>query len=682
MTAKARVALGLLLATLAVASAQYTRHLASDVAHGRRIPSRWPIGSSVLASHHLSRWRSSIFVRVNEFLQAWGNDQHPRGHHLFGPYAPCVDCPAEAPKADLTPSSTHLEGTSTVCDLRGLPAGGALCTVLSVAANNSARFERAVLDASGCDVVTLDCTQPPPKPLDAKRHRVLPYCIGSTDPDKRLRSYAHMLELAAAAGFGGPGSQRLPLLRLAVDAWEYAALAQWREDTPGLPEQVIVQLHTRANAGPEAPDQRWGRFEYGVSDMALFFMHMATLGYAPLSRWNLAPTAHITNAPRGGFTEYSFLRVELPAPPADGSTGASRLRLRRAARALAAESAAAPAAPTAGAPHGPLPIRVLLGNDGWHVQADRNLSDWRSSLFLRANEFLQQWRNDELPYGHHRFDLLAPYVECPPDRPLRLLGNGKDGSKLVCGVLEPEDKGLCTILSFGSNNNVRFERAVLEATPCRVATFDCTVADPTIVDEQRHSFHKLCVGSSEHAAAKPDTIKTYSQILELLNISRCPLLKIDVEAYEYPLFGEWAEDTPGLPEQIAVEIHGRALYSVERSALPPRWGRHEYGVTDLALFWAHLANLGYATTAQAVTEEHGELSEFTFMRVEAHAGHALPHRAGPAGALGLRARRARQKRQGPQAAQHVGTQGGAVSVKALEEAAGAGGRLAAATGSG
>ncbi|KAG2500857.1 hypothetical protein HYH03_001618 [Edaphochlamys debaryana] len=617
-----------------------------------------------------------MFVRINEFLEANYNDNHPKAHRLFEPfwtggnttYAPGhaagVWCPASQDRIQLTPSTNHFSPASVVCNLTQLNGAAGPCVVVNIASNNSAEFDRAVLGHTPCDVDTSDCTAGDGwQAQDPSRHTLWRYCVGSpeaapSDPAK-YRTLSQALELVGA-GPGGPGSQRLPLLRLAVDAWEYAALAQWREDTPGLPEQIIVQLHSRANAGQETADQRWGRFEYGVTDLALFFMHMANLGYAATYRWNLVPTDRTDSvAVRGGWSEVSLVRVEVPA------AGAHPHHARPKGGKAPGATAAAPHSGHVGGSGGiqhVVPIRVLLGNDSWHVQAARNLSDWRSSLFLRANEFLQQWRNDELPYGHHRFDLFGPIVECPPGRPLQLLGDGKDGSKLVCGVLEPGAREPCTILSLGSNNNVRFEKAVLASTHCDVATFDCTVDDPVIVDEQRHRFFKLCVGSSKHAAQKPDLVVSWKQILDLVGISRTPLLKIDVEAYEYPLFGEWAEDTPGLPEQIAVEVHGRAFYLVEETDWTPRWHRPEYGVTDLALFFMHMANLGYATTAQAATPGWGYLSEFTLMRLEGRAGHGkVAHEAAPSQAgtdrtgeraargaeVGLRSGTRRRRLRGP-----------------------------------
>jgi hypothetical protein len=56
--------------------------------------------------------------------------------------------------------------------------------------------------------------------------------------------------------------------------------------------------------------------------------------------------------------------------------------------------------------------------------------------------------NNDKPPDHERFEMFQPFVSCPPDRPLRLVGADGDGSKWLC---EPAAlKEPCVVLSFGS----------------------------------------------------------------------------------------------------------------------------------------------------------------------------------------------------------------------------------------
>ncbi|EFJ42522.1 hypothetical protein VOLCADRAFT_97395 [Volvox carteri f. nagariensis] len=161
----------------------------------------------------------------------------------------------------------------------------------------------------------------------------------------------------------------------------------------------------------------------------------------------------------------------------------------------------------------------------------------------------------------------------------------------------------------------RFEEAILNETRCKVATLDCTVEGKKLSD--RHSFHKLCVGSAAAAQRDPAFV-TYSQFISALGEHKIDILKIDVESFEFPLFGEWREHSRSLPEQIAVEVHWHEAYLRNFEAdLQSHWGRGEFGVTDLALFFLHLANLGYGIVSQEINEFCPSCSEFTLVRVEA-----------------------------------------------------------------
>jgi hypothetical protein len=77
------------------------------------------------------------------------------------------------------------------------------------------------------------------------------------------------------------------------------ALADLREGTQGLPEQISVELHfTGLGSGiPEVAARN-------QVQMSLFFLHMANLGYGVISREdNMFGSS-------GCCSEYSFLRVE------------------------------------------------------------------------------------------------------------------------------------------------------------------------------------------------------------------------------------------------------------------------------------------------------------------------------------------------------------------------------------
>ncbi|KXZ54678.1 hypothetical protein GPECTOR_4g744 [Gonium pectorale] len=247
-----------------------------------------------------------------------------------------------------------------------------------------------------------------------------------------------------------------------------------------------------------------------------------------------------------------------------------------------------------------------------------------------------------------RYALFKPFLTCPPDRPMVRVGPPpeEDGGKWLCSPASV--KAPCTIISMGSRMDFSFEEAILNATSyrCRVATLDCTVTGRTIHWWQ-HTFHKLCVGSSAAAAAS-DSIVTYSQFVSSIGAQSVPILKIDIESSEWPTFAEWTESTPLLPEQISVELHYRRLHDWPAASF---YGRGAFGVSDLALFFLHMANLGYGIISVEANPSCAECAEFTLLRVES----LWPRRAGGWwGVSEQQAARWQWQQQGPAQGQEQG----------------------------
>ncbi|KAG2427614.1 hypothetical protein HXX76_012267 [Chlamydomonas incerta] len=242
---------------------------------------------------------------------------------------------------------------------------------------------------------------------------------------------------------------------------------------------------------------------------------------------------------------------------------------------------------------------------------------WRSNIFKETEKYIVSVGDNPMPDGHKKFAHLQPFITCPPNRPLRRVGPPGDGGKWICDPAALESP--CTILSLGSNNDFSFEAAVLKDTSCKLVTLDCTVSGATL--SARHTFLPVCIGSEEAAAVDNRTV-TYSQLISMLDTENVPLLKIDVETYEYPTFASWNEYTRFLPEQIAVEVHWH--HGITNSAgLQPQWGRSLFGVMDLSLFFMHLANLGYGIVNKEDNPACPSCSEFTLFRVEANARVAI-----------------------------------------------------------
>jgi len=97
-----------------------------------------------------------------------------------------------------------------------------------------------------------------------------------------------------------------------------------------------------------------------------------------------------------------------------------------------------------------------------------------------------------------------------------------------------------------------FEEAVLQQSPCQVHTYDCTV-DGHSINDQRHVFHKLCIGSDFQAAADQQFV-TISHAVSSIGASKLHLLKMDIEAFEWDVIAGWRESDTFLPDQVSFEL--------------------------------------------------------------------------------------------------------------------------------
>ena len=167
------------------------------------------------------------------------------------------------------------------------------------------------------------------------------------------------------------------------------------------------------------------------------------------------------------------------------------------------------------------------------------------------------------PTGYDRYDLYPPTVACPPGSPMKkyggmLLANGlTDGYKFLCSL--DHMPAPCVVYSLGSRGDFSFETAILEATPCHVHTFDCTIDGNSM--HARHVYHPWCIGpettaagaggAARHGGPSP-VFKTWSMVLRELNHTKVHVLKVDIEGYEYELLADWAE-RDHLPAQVGGE---------------------------------------------------------------------------------------------------------------------------------
>lgn len=251
----------------------------------------------------------------------------------------------------------------------------------------------------------------------------------------------------------------------------------------------------------------------------------------------------------------------------------------------------------------------------------RALRQWQSTLFTRTMDMYKLIEHSSgalvEPEGSRRFDLFDPFLKCPNGNPPERFGGAADGGKLVCADILAAPG--CVVYSLGSNGDFSFEEDVLARTQCTVTTFDCTSTEHTL--GARHKFVNKCLGSQARMVANPASWITLEAAMESLGHAHLSLLKIDVEGAEYDVLSAWAVDAPGLPQQIAMELHydyiyyGMPSFRNSNDVSNLLWPLHKMRLTDLALFMSHLAGAGYGIVSREDNEFHPHCSEISLVRV-------------------------------------------------------------------
>ena len=251
----------------------------------------------------------------------------------------------------------------------------------------------------------------------------------------------------------------------------------------------------------------------------------------------------------------------------------------------------------------------------------QRLSNWRSTLFGRTMAAYKKLEHAEgalvEPEGARRFDLFDPFLTCPDGRAPVRFGAASDGGKFICAdVLNAPD---CVVYSLGSNGDFAFEETILERTACTVVTFDCT-SEARVVNP-RHLYVKKCLGSAERMAGDPGSWITLEAAMASMGHADLALLKIDIEGAEYDVLSEWTQDAPGLPRQVAVEVHYDWIYWMTPAFRDSKdtsnllWPMHKMRLADLALFMSHLTGAGYGVVSREDNDRSPHCSEFTLLRV-------------------------------------------------------------------
>lgn len=152
--------------------------------------------------------------------------------------------------------------------------------------------------------------------------------------------------------------------------------------------------------------------------------------------------------------------------------------------------------------------------------------------------------------------LFSPYWTCPWTLDRADGSKMRDGPKWTCGLpeIEANRRENCVIYSFGSRQEVTFERQVIKNAPsCEIHIFDKTNPVRPSPNAFYHCMYLFGQGN-----------QSLSHIAAALGHSHIDLLKMDVEATEWSVIDHWNSTLP--VGQIAVEFHLIA-------SLPPNVGQ-------------------------------------------------------------------------------------------------------------
>lgn len=254
---------------------------------------------------NLSRFRTNLFDDTMDAISLG----EPQGHKRYDLFPPIVTCPPSTSLTLVGEPEGGGDGGKWLCAPLSPPDN---CVVYSLGSANNYQFEDAILKQTNCRVYTYDCTIDG-RSIDTSRHFFNKQCIGPRKYDQlfnRMLSWEQVLKANNHA--------QTYIVKADIEGFEWGLLADWRMDTPGLPHYLAVELHLdrfpdstktdhldpKPGADLSMYDYIWRKKTMTSADAALLFQHLASLGYAAISRED--------NHYGTCCSEYVFMRVEHP----------------------------------------------------------------------------------------------------------------------------------------------------------------------------------------------------------------------------------------------------------------------------------------------------------------------------------------------------------------------------------
>lgn len=265
----------------------------SVVVSTRRAVYSGQYGRDAVAS--LAEFRSSFLKKILEW-QTKHNTSYIDSKKAFmtdnyQPFMPHLHCPPGVKL--LKYGKKKGDAPKPICDVSTLRPP---CVIYSAGSKNDYTFEEEMLATTRCQVYTFDCTVNGRSIDNSTRHLFFKTCLGVA-PEGTTNTFKHLTQIMKELGH-----KRVDLFKIDIEGFEFDVFQDWRETDQNLPDQIAIELHYHWAKGYDWSHNLPKRKTVDtVSEMAVFYAHMANLGYGVVG--------HEQNS-GGCCAEVGLLRVE------------------------------------------------------------------------------------------------------------------------------------------------------------------------------------------------------------------------------------------------------------------------------------------------------------------------------------------------------------------------------------
>lgn len=219
-----------------------------------------------------------------------------------------------------------------------------------------------------------------------------------------------------------------------------------------------------------------------------------------------------------------------------------------------------------------------------------------AELGVQAEKQYWYQRNEKNEHVHPIFARYGANWPCFWGEDLTGTSTG-DGSKWTCGIRLISKP--CIVYSFGSRENVEFEKGVFElGLGCDIHIFDPTAKAPKGSEDLGFEYHKIGLGSKDGMQALENglgvfDVLTLKTIMEELQHTHIDILKIDIDYMEHPVLQQIQRTGWPSVGQLLLEVHVEGSQRIGGVALDQLFANVE--TANLRLFH-HEVNWEFGVT--------------------------------------------------------------------------------------